>query len=99
MTRVVWSAHARAELRSIVEYLRERSPQAAGRLAQALLRRAARLGRFPLSGRRVPEFPDSEPPLRELIVADHRLVYVIREGRAEILSVFHGQRQFPPLTC
>lgn len=97
MTAVVWSAHARSQLRAILRYVHARSPQGAARLAGGFLRQAARLARFPLSGRRVPEFAGSEPVLREFIVEEHRLVYALRGGRAEILSVFHGRRQFPAL--
>ncbi len=92
---VAWSARARSDLRGIIFYLKERSPQAAARFAQEIRRRAGRLGTFPESGRVVPEFSDEHPAPRELIIADYRLVYDFHDRRAEILALFHGRRQFP----
>jgi plasmid stabilization system protein ParE len=44
-------------------------------------------------GRHVPELPGS--PLRELTEGNYRLVYRIREGVVEVLTVFEGHRLLP----
>jgi len=93
-TVVEWSDRVRRELRGVRSFLQERSPQAAAHLAALIARRARRLERFPKSGRIVPEFPGSQPPLRELIIADYRLVYTYSDRRVKILTLFHGRRDF-----
>lgn len=92
---VVWSEPALDDLCTVLAYLKERSPAAAARLQDEVESQTPRLERFPLSGRKVPEFPDWKPELRELIVLDYRLVYaVVSPKRLEILAFFHGRRLF-----
>ena len=91
---VQWADRARRDFRDILFYLKNRSPQAAMSLVGAISRQIQRLKSFPEAGRRVPEFPDSQPALRELIIADYRLVYVFRSRKVEILTIFHGRREF-----
>ena len=59
------------------------------RLIEAL----ERIPAFPESGRIVPELAD--PAVREVIAGAYRIVYELREGRAEVLTVFRGSRLFP----
>ena len=41
----------------------------------------------------VPELAD--PVVREVIHGAYRIVYELREGQAEVLTVFRGSRLFP----
>jgi plasmid stabilization system protein ParE len=50
-----------------------------------------RLADFPESGRIVPEIND--PSLREIVLGKYRLIYRIRSGDVQILTVHHGARQ------
>lgn len=92
---VAWAAPARRSFLGILSYLHERSPQAAAGLYEAVGRQVKRLERFPESGRRVPEVPEAQHPLRELLIDDYRLVYVCRGRRIDIIAIFHGRREFP----
>lgn len=47
----------------------------------------------PLAGRRVPELARDD--IREAFLRTYRIVYRLREKRAEILTVFEGHRLFP----
>lgn len=46
------------------------------------------LADFPLSGRIVPEFGRDD--IREVFHGDYRIIYRVRRGQVEILSVRHG---------
>jgi len=98
MTAIIWSDRARDELYSILAYLAERSPQSARHLVDSIQKKVQRLERFPESGRKVPEFPDWQPTLRELIIENYRLVYVLRGKRIEVLTLFHGRRRFKKIS-
>jgi toxin ParE1/3/4 len=90
--KVVLASRAIADLRDIVLYIAPDRPDAAQRLGMALIERTKVLGRFPLSGRIVPEFGD--PMIRELILKPYRIVYRIDE-RAHLVGVarfWHGAR-------
>ncbi len=55
-----------------------------------IVRAAGRLEEFPLSGRSVPERPDSK--LRELLCGNYRIVYRVTGDLIEVVTVFHGAR-------
>jgi toxin ParE1/3/4 len=91
--RIVWAEKARRDLREIVRYLRQYSPEAAERTSKRITASTRQLAEFPLSGRAVPELPDTD--FRELIVDDYRVVYEFRSDTAEILSVLNSRRLMP----
>ena len=62
-----------------------------GRIVKAV----ERLTRFPESGRKVPERND--PAIREGIEAPYRIVYRVRTGTVEIVTVFRASRLLPGL--
>ncbi len=90
---MIWSAEAAEQLREITEYLAERSPQAARRIATGLLKRSRLLAQPPLTGRRLPEFPNSN--LRELMERPYRLIYRITDKRIEIVALKHYRQLLP----
>lgn len=93
---VVWTERARENLYATFSYLRGVSPGAARRWLASVLVRVRRLEHFPESGRKVPELLDWPIPLREIVVGDYRVIYAVRQGRVEVLAVFHGRRVFAP---
>lgn len=93
--RVIWSPQALQDLRAIIEYIRQDSPQAADRVARVIRNGTQRLTRFPMSGRLLPEFPESA--LREVLVRSYRIIYDPTADRVEILTVVHGSRDLPAL--
>jgi toxin ParE1/3/4 len=48
------------------------------------------LARFPLSGRKVPEFDDEN--IRELIAYSYRIIYAVESDQVTITAVIHGKR-------
>lgn len=91
--RIVWSAEAVADLSSIHEYIAKTSPRYAAVVAGRLVAAVGRLAQFPESGRIVPEL--SEPSVREVIHGSYRIVYELRGGHVEVLTVFRASRLFP----
>lgn len=87
---IVWSARAVRDLHQIADYIRQHRPEAARRVREDIRGATRRLGRFPLSGRSLPEWPDA--PFRELIVGNYRVIYEPRPEQVEIVAVIHGSR-------
>ncbi len=90
---MIWSAEAAEQLREITDYVAERNPQAARRIAAVLLKRSRHLAQPPLTGRRLPEFPDAD--LRELLERPYRLIYRITDSRIEIVALKHYRQLLP----
>jgi toxin ParE1/3/4 len=91
--QIVWAEKARRDLHGIVRYLRQYSPEAAERTSKRITASIHQLAEFPLSGRAIPELPDTD--FRELIVDDYRVVYEPRGDTVEILSILHSRRLMP----
>ncbi len=89
---VVIAPRAVDDLKDIVFYITPDRPEAAKRLAMALVERTKVLGSFPLSGRMVPEF--ERPEIRELILHPYRIVYLVDEAKKRIgvARFWHGAR-------
>lgn len=90
---MIWSAEAAEQLREITDYVAERNPQVARRIAAVLLRRSRHLAQPPLTGRRLPEFPDAD--LRELLERPYRLIHRITDSRIEIVALKHYRQLLP----
>ena len=93
MTRIIWSPQSFRDLQSILGYIALDSTLYADLVVRRIVDSVERLARFPESGRIVPERAD--PILREVIVRPYRIVYRLRGGAAEIVTVFHAARLFP----
>lgn len=82
---VNWSSAAYRDLTRITEYLAERNPAAALRLAESLITAADRLATFPYRGRR-----GQAKDTRELVtVRPYVLVYQVEGQHVTILRVWH----------
>jgi toxin ParE1/3/4 len=93
VTFVVWSPQAIRDVESIRAFIAEDSPSYADLEARRIVAAVERLRKFPESGRRVPERPNAA--IREIILSPYRIVYRLRDGGAEIATVFRASRQFP----
>lgn len=93
MTPVIWSPQAVRDVESIRAFIAQDSPAYAELEARRILAAVERLQTFPESGRRVSERRDAA--LREVVAAPYRIVYRLRNGAAEIATVFRASRQFP----
>ncbi len=86
--KVLFTPSARSQFLSGLTYIRRDNPPAAVRFrrrAEAVLKR---FGRFPDSGRSIPEFPDL--PHREVIVTSYRFFYRVKGRTVWIVAVWHG---------
>lgn len=94
MTRALhWTEQAVSRLEEIHDYVARNNADAAARLIERLLDRAAALEQFPEVGRIVPEFPGGG--LRELVEGSYRIVYRLRGQWVEVFTVFEAYRLSP----
>ncbi len=94
-TPIRWTQQAADDLEEVHAFIARNSPRYAAVVAGRLVAAVDRLQRHPESGRIVPELQG--PAVREVIHGAYRIVYELRGGAAEILTVFRGTRQFPDL--
>ena len=90
MTILEWTEPAIADLENIREYIANDSAEYAGAVIERLITSVERLKSFPESGRLVPEAPNTR--VREILVSGYRIIYRLRKGRAQIVSVVHSAR-------
>jgi toxin ParE1/3/4 len=86
--KVHWTDSAESHLDAIYAYIAQDSPQYAKRTVDRLTRRSQQIGKFPFSGRRVPEYDID--PIREVIEGPYRIIYHIRGDQIDVLAVIHG---------
>lgn len=95
MTSLLWSPQSLRDLEGIRAYVAQGSPLYADLVVRRLVAAVERLISFPGSGRIVPE--RDTPEIREIIVRPYRIVYRVRPGVVEIVTVFRASRLFPDL--
>ena len=83
---------AEADLAAIREYYEQVAPQYAKPFVTGAFEKTAQLRSFPRLGRMVPEIGD--PDIRELIYRQYRIVYIVDGENVDVLTIFHGARQF-----
>lgn len=98
MKRVIWTLQAVEDVEAIKAYVARDSERYAVLLAERLVAAIEHIGRFPLSGRIVPEVGDAA--LREVVYGNYRLVYRVATTSVEIITVHHAARllRLPPST-
>jgi plasmid stabilization system protein ParE len=78
-----------------LRFIRDENPLAALKVRLRVEKALKRLGRFPRSGRRIPEFPELEH--REVIVHPYRFFYRVEGKILWIVAVWHhAQLPAPP---
>jgi addiction module RelE/StbE family toxin len=92
VTDLVWSPEALRDLEAIRDYIARDSAAYADLVVRRILAAVERLRIFPESGRVVPERND--PAIREVIVRPYRVVYRLRDGAVQIVTVFRASRLF-----
>ncbi|MBI5195281.1 MAG: type II toxin-antitoxin system RelE/ParE family toxin [Nitrospirae bacterium] len=90
MAKIKWSKDSLADLKEICHFIALDSPYFATVLKDRVFEMVEHLELFPEMGRHVPE--SNEPSVRELIYKGYRIVYQIREGYLEIITVLHGSK-------
>ena len=90
--KVHFNASARGDLARIYDYIHERNPQAASKVAFAIREATNRLSIFPHSGRN-----GGTPNTREVVVPrlPYIVVYTVSPEFVEIIAVFHAAEDRP----
>ena len=93
--RVRWTTDAADDLERICDYIAERRPDSARRVAQSVVERISELRSFPRIGR-----PGRVDGTREMTFPPlpYVAVYEILEPQDEVrvLRILHGAQQWPP---
>ena len=91
--KLVWSRRAISHLVSLRKYISKDSEQNAEIVALRILHAIDLLEAHPEMGR-----PGRVLGTRELVVPDTPFLipYRVRQGRLELIAVFHGRQQWPP---
>ncbi len=95
MAEIRWSLTAGRDLKDIEDWIARDSILHAIRFVDRLVQAAERLADAPRSGRVVPEFQREN--LREIILKNYRIVYLLERDRVTILRVVHGARELEDL--
>lgn len=91
---VEWTDAAVQHLLGIYEYIAQDSPVYALRVVDRLTRQSELIGRFPRSGRMVPEYGAQD--IREVISKPYRIIYRVKPNQIDVLAVIHGARILTP---
>ncbi len=91
--RVSWTDRAEARLDAICGYIAADAPRAAKALERRLVLRSRQIGKFPQSGRKVPDYDRDD--VRELIEGSYRLIYLIKADHVDVLTVMHCAQLLP----
>lgn len=88
---VIWSAPAKADLRSIHDFIATDSRHYAKKVVQDLIEKTEVLDRLPRIGRIVPGLGDDN--IRELLPYSYRVIYEIKGEDVVVLAVVHKRRE------
>ena len=90
MTRIRWTTEAAGQLEDIVNHILKDNPEAARKVARAILDRIENLKHFPRLGRPGEEIEGT----RELHNPPYVIVYRLKDDVAETLCIRHGAQDW-----
>ena len=93
--KLAFAREARIDLVRLRTFIAEHDPAAAERAARKLKQGIERLMRHPRLGKRVTAAPDQIAPeeMRDWLVADYVIRYLIANDQIIVLKVWHGREQ------
>jgi len=91
---VIWSEPAKADLRSIHDFIAHDSRHYAKSVTQDIATKTDRLNELSRRGRVVPEIGNEA--IRELSLYSYRIIYEIKRQDVIILGVIHRRRDLQP---
>lgn len=91
---VIWSDPAKADLRSIHDFIAHDSKHYARKVTQDIAAKTDILDELPRVGKVVPELGNDA--IRELSLYSYRILYEIREADVVVLAVIHKRRDLQP---
>ena len=87
---VIWSEPAKADLRSIHDFIAHDSQHYAKKVSQDIREKTDALDGLPKVGKKVPELDDEN--VRELSLYSYRIIYQIKNQDVFVLAVVHKRR-------
>jgi plasmid stabilization system protein ParE len=95
--RLVFSPQAVHDLQRLHDFIFEKNPQGAKRVAKSLRQGIARLRQHPQLGRRVRQAPDQWAPeeMRDWVTGDYVARYLLLEDTIVVLRIWHGRENRP----
>jgi len=87
---VIWTQPAKADLRSIHDFIAHDSRHYAKKVVQDIREKSDILEQLPKSGKKIPELNDDQ--VRELSLYSYRIIYEIKEQGVFVLAVVHKRR-------
>jgi toxin ParE1/3/4 len=94
MAQLIWSPRALRDLQDICEYLARSSDRYARLFAEQVVALIESLPEQPRLGGIVPEYDRDD--IRERLFHNYRIIYRLRGGVVEVVSISHGARLLPP---
>jgi len=91
--KIQWSPLAVERISEIADYIAMDSPKAAEKWVHSIFNRVAQVKDFSKSGRSVPEINRTD--IRELILANYRIIYRIEAQLISILTIRHSRQILP----
>jgi len=91
---VIWSDPAKADLRSIHDFIAHDSAHYAKQVTQDMVAKTDVLNELPRIGKVIPELGDDK--LRELSLYSYRILYEIKAQDVFVLAVIHKRRELQP---
>ena len=92
MAHLIWTEPALDDLDDLAGYIAMDNPMAAGRWVQKVIESVGRLERFPHSGKKPRELP--ETPYREIVVPPCRIFYRVDGKMVYIVHAIREEQQF-----
>lgn len=87
---VIWSEPAKADLRSVHDFIAHDSRHYAKKVTQDFRERTDILDELPKVGKKVPELNNEN--VRELSLYSYRIIYEIKKNQIFVLAVVHMRR-------
>lgn len=91
--KVFWTEKASKQLDQIFEYIASDSTLYAHRTVGNIIQEAESIMSQPRKGRKVPEYEHED--IREVFHHPYRIIYLLKDGAIEILSIIHEARLLP----
>ena len=93
--KILWTDPAILDLRNLHGYIAKDSEVYASSFVQRIILAVDNLAIFPRLGRVVPEADNED--IREIIYQNYRIIYRVKIGLVEILTIVHGRRDLGSL--
>ncbi len=91
---VTWADPAKADLKSLHDFIAHDSTHYAKKVSQDMVAKSDILDELPRLGRMVPEFED--PNVRELSIYSYRIIYEIKNEHIFVIAVIHKRQNLKP---